>query len=107
MMNYYIFIHSSLNGLGQYFEAVEVIDQIIDEVKLHETRMALHPMREFAKAQLLEDKRVTDMLGRFESLSRREQSQRYYNLLIMAIMNLKIQLLTLFIIIKYHHMCLV
>ncbi|ARJ18714.1 MULTISPECIES: hypothetical protein [Staphylococcus] len=73
LMIYYI---QSLNGLGQYFEAVEVIDQIIDEVKLHETRMALHPMREFAKAQLLEDKqRVTDMLGRFESLSRREQSQ--------------------------------
>ena len=72
LMIYYI---QSLNGLGQYFEAVEVIDQIIDEVKLHETRMALHPMREFAKAQLLEDKqRVTDMLGRFESLSRREQS---------------------------------
>lgn len=73
LMIYYI---QSLNGLGQYFEAAEVIDQIIDEVKLHETRMALHPMREFAKAQLLEDKqRVTDMLGRFESLSRREQSQ--------------------------------
>lgn len=73
LMIYYI---QSLNGLGQYFEAVEVIDQIIDEVKLHETRMALHPMREFAKAQLLEDKqRVTDSLGRFESLSRREQSQ--------------------------------
>ena len=73
LMIYYI---QSLNGLGQYFEAVEVIDQIIDEVKLHETRMALYPMREFAKAQLLEDKqRVTDMLGRFESLSRREQSQ--------------------------------
>ncbi|KAK55330.1 hypothetical protein FH149_00310 [Staphylococcus lugdunensis] len=73
LMIYYI---QSLNGLGQYFEAVEVIDQIIDEVKLHETRMVLHPMREFAKAQLLEDKqRVTDMLGRFESLSRREQSQ--------------------------------
>ncbi len=39
----------SLISFGQYFEAVEVMHQIIDEVKDHKTRMALHPLKEFAK----------------------------------------------------------
>ncbi len=45
LMIYYV---KSLIGLGQYFEAVEEIHQIIDEVKDHKTRMALHPLKEFA-----------------------------------------------------------
>ena len=73
LMIYYI---QSLNGLGQYFEAVEVIDQIIDEVKLHETRMALHPMREFAISRLDEDRKaLSSSLSDFGSLNTREQSQ--------------------------------
>lgn len=47
LMIYYV---KSLIGLEQYFEAVEVIHQIIDEVKDHKTRMALHPLKEFAKS---------------------------------------------------------
>ncbi len=60
----------SLIGLGQYFEAVEVIHQIIDEVKDHKTRMALHPLKEFAKSKLIEDeKRLTQSLADFDTLS--------------------------------------
>ena len=36
LMVYYV---KSLNGLGQYFEVVEVINQIIDEVNDHRTRI--------------------------------------------------------------------
>lgn len=46
LMIYYV---KSLIGLNQYFEAIEVINQIIDEVRDHKTRMALYPLKEFAK----------------------------------------------------------
>ncbi|HIA6648795.1 TPA: hypothetical protein ACWRRI_001595 [Staphylococcus aureus] len=72
LMIYYV---KSLIGLGQYFEAVEVIHQIIDEVKDHKTRMALHPLKEFAKSKLIEDeKRLTQSLTDFDTLSMREQT---------------------------------
>ncbi len=71
-MIYYV---KSLIGLGQIFEAVEVIHQIIDEVKDHKTRMALHPLKEFAKSKLIEDeKRLTQSLADFDTLSMREQT---------------------------------
>ena len=71
-MIYYV---KSLIGLEQYFEAVEVIHQIIDEVKDHKTRMALHPLKEFAKSKLIEDeKRLTQSLTDFDTLSMREQT---------------------------------
>ena len=44
-MLYYI---KALNGLGQYYESVNVINQIIDEVQSHKTRMALFPLKEYA-----------------------------------------------------------
>lgn len=72
LMIYYV---KSLIGLGQYFEVVEVIHQIIDEVKDHKTRMALHPLKEFAKSKLIEDeKRLTQSLTDFDTLSMREQT---------------------------------
>ncbi|AJP22855.1 TPA: hypothetical protein PSJ20_000403 [Staphylococcus aureus] len=72
LMIYYV---KSLMGLGQYFEAVEVIHQIIDEVKDHKTRMALYPLKEFAKSKLIEDeKRLTQSLTDFDTLSMREQT---------------------------------
>lgn len=54
LMIYYI---KSLNGLGQFNEAVEVINQIIDEVKNHKTRMELFPLKEYAISRLDEDRR--------------------------------------------------
>ena len=47
-----IYYVESLNGLGQYFEAIEVIDQIIDEVQNHKTRMELLPLKSYALSQL-------------------------------------------------------
>ena len=44
LMLYYI---KALNGLGQYYESVNVINQIIDEVQSHKTRMALFPLKEY------------------------------------------------------------
>ena len=53
-MIYYI---KSLNGLGQYYQAVEVINQIIDEVKNHKTRMELFPLKEYAQSKLDQDRK--------------------------------------------------
>jgi hypothetical protein len=49
MICYYI---KSLNGLEQYYESVEVINQIIDEVRDHKTRMELFPLKEYAQSKL-------------------------------------------------------
>lgn len=54
LMIYYI---KSLNGLGQYYQAVEVINQIIDEVKNHKTRMELFPLKEYAQSKLDQDRK--------------------------------------------------
>ncbi|API79647.1 hypothetical protein [Staphylococcus argenteus] len=81
LMIYYV---KSLIGLNQYFEAIEVINQIIDEVRDHKTRMALYPLKEFAKSKLIEDeKEVTKSLTDFNLLSMREQT----NLLLKLIDN--------------------
>ncbi|BGE82210.1 hypothetical protein [Staphylococcus petrasii] len=71
LMIYYI---KALNGLGQYYEAIEVINQIIDEVKDHKTRMALFPIKEYAQSQLNEDKHLTSqLLSQFNTLNLNEQ----------------------------------
>ncbi|MCJ1656167.1 hypothetical protein MT340_006100 [Staphylococcus sp. NRL 16/872] len=71
LMIYYV---KALNGLGQHYEAIEVINQIIDEVKDHKTRMALFPIREYAQSQLNEDKHITSqLLSQFSTLNLNEQ----------------------------------
>lgn len=71
LMVYYI---KSLSGLGQYFEVVEVIDQIIDEVNDHRTRMELYPLKEYALSQLEQhNERASQQLQQFDVLSLREQ----------------------------------
>ena len=71
-MIYYI---KSLNGLGQFNEAVEVINQIIDEVKNHKTRMELFPLKEYAISRLDEDRKaLSSSLSDFGSLNTREQT---------------------------------
>ncbi|EHJ06927.1 hypothetical protein [Staphylococcus simiae] len=73
LMIYYV---KSLIGLHQYFEAVEVINQIIDEVNNHMTRMELFPLKEYAQSQLMiDEKEVAQMLSEFHLLSAREQTQ--------------------------------
>ena len=54
LMIYYI---KSLNGLGQFNEAVEVINQIIDEVKNHKTRMELFPLKNMRYRDLMKIER--------------------------------------------------
>ena len=72
LMIYYI---KSLNGLGQFYEAVEVINQIIDEVKNHKTRMELFPLKEYAISRLDEDREaLSSSLSDFGSLNTREQT---------------------------------
>ncbi|MBL7573395.1 hypothetical protein JHX96_05135 [Staphylococcus saccharolyticus] len=69
---YYI---KSLNGLGQYYEAVEVINQIIEEVRNNKTRMELFPLMEYAKSRLDVDKQtLATSLSQFDELSNREQT---------------------------------
>ena len=71
LMVYYV---KSLNGLGQYFEVYEVINQIIDEVNYHKTRMELFPLKEYALSQIdKHNAHAAEMLRDFESLSLREQ----------------------------------
>ena len=73
LMLYYI---KALNGLGQYYESVNVINQIIDEVQSHKTRMALFPLKEYAQSQLNEDKHITSQsLAKFNTLNLNEQIQ--------------------------------
>ncbi|HLR19827.1 MAG TPA: hypothetical protein VK115_07860 [Staphylococcus sp.] len=71
LMVYYV---KSLNGLGQYFEVVEVINQIIDEVNDHRTRMELFPIKEYALSQIdKHNEHAVEMLQNFGDLSLREQ----------------------------------
>ncbi|OEK74553.1 hypothetical protein AST06_02945 [Staphylococcus saprophyticus] len=71
LMVYYV---KSLNGLGQYFEVVEVINQIIDEVNDHRTRMELFPIKEYAMSQIdSHNEHATKMLQDFDSISLRDQ----------------------------------
>ena len=43
LMIYYI---TSLHGLGQYYECIEVFNQIIEQVEDHNIRMQLYPIKE-------------------------------------------------------------
>lgn len=71
LMIYYI---KSLNGLEQYFEVVEVINQIIDEVRDHRTRMELFPIKEYALSQIdKHNEHATHMLQNFDAISLKEQ----------------------------------
>jgi len=71
LMIYYV---KSLNGLGQYFEVVEVINQIIDEVNDHKTRMELFPIKERALSQIdKHNEAATRMLQNFDEITLREQ----------------------------------
>lgn len=79
LMLYYV---KSLIGLHQYFEATEVISQIIDEVKSHKTRMELFPLKEYAQSQLLQDQQqVVQQLGQFEMLNNRERTKLVFKLI--------------------------
>lgn len=72
LMIYYV---KSLNGLGQYYQTVEVINQIIDEVRDHKTRMALFPLKEYAQSKLDEDRQmISSSLAKFEDYNSREQT---------------------------------
>jgi hypothetical protein len=42
-----LIVHDLNLGLEQYYESVEVINQIIDEVRDHKTRMELFPLKEY------------------------------------------------------------
>ncbi|WP_251519994.1 MULTISPECIES: hypothetical protein [Staphylococcus] len=71
LMIYYI---KSLEGLGQYFEVVEVINQVIDEVHNHKTRMELYPIKERALRELEKhNEHASELLQQFDELSLREQ----------------------------------
>ncbi|MBZ8172941.1 hypothetical protein FOG26_07155 [Staphylococcus cohnii] len=71
LMIYYV---KSLNGLGQYFEVVEIINQIIDEVNDHKTRMELFPIKEFALSQIdKHNEHAAQMLQNFDTLTLKEQ----------------------------------
>lgn len=72
LMIYYI---KSLNGLEQYYESVEVINQIIDEVRDHKTRMELFPLKEYAQSKLDSNhEQLTQSLAQFHQLNAREQT---------------------------------
>lgn len=69
-----IYYVQSLNGLDQYFEVVEIINQIIDEVNDHKTRMELFPIKEYALSQIdKHNTRAAQMLQNFDALTLREQ----------------------------------
>ena len=71
LMIYYI---KSLNGLGQFYEAVEVINQIIDEVKNHKTRMELFHLKNMQYRDLMKIEALSSSLSDFGSLNTREQT---------------------------------
>lgn len=72
LMIYYI---KSLNGLEHYYESVEVINQIIDEVRDHKTRMELFPLKEYAQSKLDSNhEQLTQSLAQFHQLNAREQT---------------------------------
>lgn len=72
LMIYYI---KSLNGLEQYYESVEVINQIIDEVQDHKTRMELFPLKAYVQSKLDSNhEQLTQSLAQFHQLNAREQT---------------------------------
>lgn len=73
LMVYYM---TSLHGLGQYFECVEVFNQIIDQVKDHNIRMQLFPIKEDAQMQLNENKKR--YIARMKDFSNLKIDQQLY-----------------------------
>ncbi|MHD0397495.1 hypothetical protein ACY2DA_06605 [Staphylococcus simulans] len=66
LMVYYM---TSLHGLDQYYECVELFNQIIDQVKDHDIRMQLFPIKEDAQMQLNQNKKhYIAKMRRFNSL---------------------------------------
>ena len=79
LMIYYV---ESLSGLKQYHQAVEVINQVIDEVQAHATRMRLLPIKDFAMSQIASlNEEAAERLKYFTQLSVREQIQTLLRLL--------------------------
>ncbi|WP_270671330.1 hypothetical protein [Staphylococcus hominis] len=71
-----IFYIKALIGLNQNYEAIEVINQIINKVKEHKTRMALFPLKEYAQSKLDEDKKLSSqLLSEFTSLDLNRQTK--------------------------------
>lgn len=52
-----VYYMTSLHGLGQYFECIELFNQIIDQVDDHDIRMQLFPIKEDALMQLNQNKK--------------------------------------------------
>lgn len=67
LMLYYM---TSLHGLGQYYECVNLFNQIIDQVKDHDIRMQLFPIKEDAQMQLNQNKKhYISKMSRFTTLT--------------------------------------
>ncbi|MGD6773172.1 hypothetical protein [Staphylococcus simulans] len=67
LMVYYM---TSLHGLGQYYECVNLFNQIIDQVKDHDIRMQLFPIKEDAQMQLNQNKKhYISKMSRFTTLT--------------------------------------
>lgn len=77
-----IYYAKSLNGLGQYYETVQVIDQVIDEVNNHRTRMELLPIKDYAQGKLEQTHQAAvQSLEQFDQLSNEQQVHAVLNLL--------------------------
>lgn len=67
LMVYYM---TSLHGLGQYYECVNLFNQIIDQVKDHDIRMQLFPIKEDAQMQLNQNKKhYISKMSRYTTLT--------------------------------------
>ncbi|MGN5882258.1 hypothetical protein [Staphylococcus simulans] len=73
LMVYYM---TSLYGLGQYYECVEVFNQIIDQVNDHDIRMQLFPIKEDAQMQLNENKK--HYISRMKQFTELQVDQQLY-----------------------------
>ncbi|UEX90998.1 hypothetical protein [Staphylococcus ratti] len=79
LMIYYV---KSLFKLKQYRSVVEVIDQVIDEVKAHQTRLVFLPLRDKANAELNKRKDfMQHQLQKFFELNTGEQTKLLLNLI--------------------------
>lgn len=73
LMTYYI---KSLYELEQYHDVVELVNQVIDEVASHKTRLTFLPLKDQAQAKLAErEDYMTFRIQKFNSLSLHEQTQ--------------------------------
>ncbi|MGV3275118.1 hypothetical protein [Staphylococcus sp. 11261D007BR] len=73
LMTYYI---KSLYELEQYHDVVELVNQVIDEVASHKTRLTFLPLKDQAQAKLAErEDYMAFRIQKFNSLSLHEQTQ--------------------------------